>query len=120
MSRTSLVAVAGLLGVAFAAWPAAAQNADPFGRSDCREARLDQVVAGRTVSSQPVILCKPTQKVKSLVMRATRGPIVVATTAAPAFPLPPHPTERVAFDAAHQTECARLDCPTFVLSGVGF
>ena len=112
MSRTTLILIAGMLGAAFVASPAFAQ--DPFAKSDCREARLDQVVSGRTVSSQPVIICKPTQKVKALVSRAERNPVIVSTDAGADM--------RVAFNSprASDVECARLDCPTFVLSGVGF
>jgi len=115
MSRTSLVLIAGMLGAAVVASPAFAQDKDPFAKSDCREARLDQVISGRTVSSQPVIICKPTQKVKALVSRVQRSPVIVSTDGGGA-------DLRVAFNAprASDVECARLDCPTFVLSGVGF
>ena len=114
MSRTILILIAGMLGAAFVASPASAQDKDPFAKSDCREARLDQVISGRTVSSQPVIICKPTQKVKALVSRVQRGPVIVSTDAGADL--------RIAFNAprASDVECARLDCPTFVLSGVGF
>ena len=115
MPKTTLILVAGMLGAAFVASPAFAQDKDPFAKSDCREARLDQVLSGRTVSSQPVIICKPTQRVKALVSRAEHSPMIVSNGAGGA-------DLRVAFNAPRESdvECARLDCPTFVLSGVGF
>jgi hypothetical protein len=118
MSRMPLIMIAGMLGAAFALSPAAAAPNDPFGKANCREARLDQVVEGTTVSSSPVIICKRTERPRSMVMRTQHAPVVVTSSPAPQ----PRPVERVAFGPTVPpgVECARLDCPTFVLSGVGF
>jgi hypothetical protein len=57
MSKTSLVLTAGLIAATFACGPAFAQSSAP-GNASCKDSRLEQVVGGRVVSSEPVVACK--------------------------------------------------------------
>lgn len=117
MSKTPLVLIAGLLGAAFACAPAFAQGASPFGAADCREAHLDRVADGSILSSEPVIVCKRTDRTAALLTRTRPAP---PPAVRPEPPAPAHVVDHVAFNG-HQSdrECAMLNCPTFILTGVG-
>ncbi len=114
MLKTSHLLVAALLG-AVTCTPALAQSDALFGAGDCRQAHVDQVLDGKVLSSQPVIVCKQTPKTAALVRHA-RPPSVVAV----APPAPAHAVNRVAFNGpGPDRECAMLNCPTYILTGVG-
>jgi hypothetical protein len=57
MSKTPLVLIAGLVAATFVCAPASAQPA-PLANANCKDARLDQVIDGNVVSSEPVVVCK--------------------------------------------------------------
>jgi hypothetical protein len=57
MSKTPLLLIAGLLAATFACAAACAQTA-PLANANCKDGRLDQVVDGNVVSSEPVVVCK--------------------------------------------------------------
>jgi hypothetical protein len=117
MSKTPLVLIAAACGAAFLCSPASAQSAGPFASGDCREARLDQVAEGRLMSSEPVIICKRSEKTRALVQRD--GLHVVATQPRPEIAPVPRRVDSVAFGLPPDRECAMLSCPTFVLTGIG-
>jgi hypothetical protein len=105
MSKTPLVLIAGLLAATFACAPAFAQTG-PLASASCKDARLDQVIDGNVVSSEPVVVCKHA--------KAKLHPMVKTET-----PEPARVVQRVAFNAGPDRECAMLTCPTFILTGVG-
>jgi hypothetical protein len=119
MSKSPLLLTAAILGAGLLGSAASAQPSNPFAGADCREARLDRVVEGRVASSESVVVCKRTDKLKALTRRDGLHLAVVP----PAAPLAVRPseTDRVAFTGAGQPdrECAMLNCPTYVLTGVG-
>ena len=117
MSKTPLVLVAGLLGAAFVCAPAFAQDGGPLGAANCREAHLDKVLDGKVVASEPVVVCKRTDKTASHLARARPPATAPVRLQAPA---PSHAVDRVALiGRVSDRECAMLNCPTFILTGVG-
>jgi hypothetical protein len=116
MSKTPYVLFAAMLGAAFVWTPAFAQSDNLFGNGNCRAAHVDQVLDGKVLSSEPVVVCKQTPKTAALVRRA-RPAAVAARPAAP--PVPAHVVNHVAFNGAPDRECAMLNCPTYILTGVG-
>lgn len=97
---------------------ASAKSETLFARADCRVATVNEVLHGQTLERESVILCKRLPKLEAL-LKPSRQPLVARSVEPPS----PDREERVvAFGAPGQSsvECARLDCPTFVLGGVGF
>lgn len=126
MSKSPLVMLAALLGAGLVSSAALAQSAGVFAGAECREAKLDRVVAGKVLASDPVIICKRTDQLKSALQ--TDGIAVAAPQPKPAqAQARPAPTvdkrkiEHVAFTppVRDDRECAMLNCPTYVLTGIG-
>ncbi len=126
MSKTPLVMLAALLGTGLAGSAAVAQTAGIFAGAECREAKVDRVIAGRVLSSDLVIVCKRTDRLKAALQNdgiavATPAPRPVQAKAKPAPTADKRKTERVAFapPVPDDRECAMLNCPTYVLTGIG-
>ena len=117
MSRSPLVLFA-LLGAGLLCSAASAQSAGPFAGADCREARLDKVVHGKVSSTESVIICKRTETLKAAL--ANSG-VRLAAAARPAPSPDKRKVDHLAFTApvSADRECAMLNCPTYVLTGVG-
>ena len=118
MSRSTLVLFAAF-GAALLGSAASAGAASPFTGADCREARLDRVVGGAVVSSDPVIICKRSDHIKAALLR-TGARLSAAPARAEASP-ERRSADHVAFTAPVPTEreCVSLNCPTYLLTGVG-
>jgi hypothetical protein len=112
MSGSPLVLLSALLGAGLLCSTASAQNASPFAGADCREAKLDKVLDGKVLSSDTVIVCKRTEQLRTALHRDGVRFAPEQAAAAPAH---------VAFTApvAADRECAMLNCPTYILTGVG-
>ncbi len=119
MSRSPLVWLSALLSAGLLCSVASAQTADPFAGADCREAKLDRVIGGRVQSSETVVICKRTEPVRAALRKEGFH-----------FALPPGQAtaspdkrngEHVAFTSPVTAgrECAMLNCPTYVLTGIG-
>ena len=65
MSKSPLVMLAALLGAGLISSAAVAQTAGLFAGADCREAKVDRVIEGKVLSSDPVIICKRTDQLKA-------------------------------------------------------
>ena len=65
MSKSPLVMVAAVLGAGLISSAAVAQTAGLFAGADCREAKVDRVIEGKVLSSEPVIVCKRTDQLKA-------------------------------------------------------
>jgi hypothetical protein len=114
MSRSPLAFVATLLGAGILCWAAEAQSLGPLTGADCREARLDRVSQGKVRSRESVIICKRTDQLKAALAGA--GAPVAAARPEQIIRL-----DRLAFSppANSDRECAMLNCPTYVLTGIG-
>jgi hypothetical protein len=126
MSKSPLVMVAAVLGAGLISSAAVAQTAGLFASSDCREAKVDRVIAGKVLSSDLVIVCKRTDQLKAALQNdgiavASLPAKPVQAQAKPAPTVDKRRTEHVAFTPpVHEDrECAMLNCPTYILTGVG-
>ncbi len=126
MSKSPFVMLAALLGAGLISSAAVAQTAGIFAGADCREAKVDRVVAGKVLSSDPVIICKRTDQLKAALQTngiavAAPPPRPVQAQAKPAPTVDKRKTEHVAFTppVRDDRECAMLNCPTYVLTGIG-
>ncbi|MGO9417785.1 hypothetical protein [Roseiarcus sp.] len=118
MSRTPRVLFAALsAGLLCSA--AAAQSVGPFAGADCREAKLDRVTQGRVQSTDTVIICKRTDEVKAALEHG--GARFAAAPARPEPTVDRRKMDHVVFTAPvpSDRECAMLNCPTYILTGVG-
>ena len=117
MSRSPLVLLSALLGAVFLCSAASAQTGSPFAGADCREARLDKVVDRKVLSSETVLVCKRTDQLRTALRKEG-----VHLVSAPAVATPDkRNADHVAFTGpiAADRECAMLNCPTYILTGVG-
>ncbi len=126
MSKSPLVMLAALLGAGLVSSAALAQPAGIFAGAECREAKLDRVIAGKVLSSDPVIICKRTDELKAALQNdgiavAAPAPRPVQAQTKPAPTADKRKSEHVAFTPPvhDDRECAMLNCPTYVLTGVG-
>ncbi len=126
MSKSPLVMLAALLGAGLVSSAAVAQSGGIFAGAECREAKLDRVIEGKVLSSEPVIICKRTDQLKAALQTdgiavAAPPPRPVQAQAKPAPTVDKRKTDHVAFTppVRDDRECAMLNCPTYVLTGVG-
>ena len=126
MSKSPLVMVAAVLGAGLISSAAVAQTAGLFAGADCREAKVDRVIEGKVLSSDLVIVCKRTDQLKAALQNdgiAVAPPPLkpVQAQAKPAPTVDKRKTEHVAFTPPihEDRECAMLNCPTYILTGVG-
>jgi hypothetical protein len=126
MSKSPLVLLAALLGAGFVSSSAIAQTAGIFSGAECREAKLDRVIAGKVQASDLVIVCKRTDELKTALQNdgiavAAPVPRPVQAQVKPAPTADKRKSEHVAFTppVRDDRECAMLNCPTYVLTGVG-
>jgi hypothetical protein len=123
MSKSPLVMLAALLGAGLLSSAAVAQTAGIFAGAECREAKVDRVIEGKVLSSDPVIVCKRTDQLKSALQNdgiaVAPPPVQAQAKAAPA--VDKRKTEHVAFTPPipQDRECAMFNCPTYILTGVG-
>jgi hypothetical protein len=123
MSKSPLVMVAAVLGAGLISSAAVAQTAGLFAGAECREAKVDRVIEGKVLSSDLVIVCKRTDHLKTALQND--GIVVAAppvqAQAKPAPTVDKRRTEHLAFTPpVHEDrECAMLNCPTYILTGVG-
>ena len=114
MSNSPLAFVATLLGAGLLCWAAEAQSLSPLTGADCREARLDRIAQGKVRSSETIIVCKRTDQLKAA-LAAAGAPVKAAG------PERIIRSDRLASGepVSSDRECAMLNCPTYVLTGVG-
>ena len=126
MSKSPLVMLATLLGAGLLSSAALAQSAGAFAGAECREAKLVRVIEGKVLSSDPVIVCKRTEQLRTALQNdgiavATPPLKPVQAKAKAASTVDKRRIEHVAFTPPipQDRECAMLNCPTYVLTGVG-
>ena len=118
MSTSPLVLFAAL-GAALLGSAASAQSVGPLAGADCREARLDKVVHGKVISTEPVVICKRTEALKAAL--ANDGLRLGAAARKPEPSADARKVDHLAFTppVPADRECAMLNCPTYILTGVG-